>query len=75
MSASPPLDFLPTYNILTGLYNKENCYNAEKHTMIKTENKRWTNGCAVWERTKGSQKQKSSTEKESGYERDSVKEV
>lgn len=75
MSASPSLDFLPTYNILTDLHNKEDCKKTENHFMISTENMHWTIGCAKWERMTGLQKQKSSTEKESGYEGDIVKEV
>lgn len=37
MPASQSLNLLLTCNILTGLHNKENCYKAEKHTMIKTK--------------------------------------
>lgn len=47
MPASQSLNLLLTCNILTGLHNKENCYKLGKHYMIKTENMRWTIGCAI----------------------------
>lgn len=74
MPASQSLNLLLTCNILTGLHNKENCYKAEKHNMIKTKIRTGQSGARMREYGRVTETG-IITKKERGYEGNIIKEV